>query len=271
MSIFTEGKVLKNQLMERIKDILVGAGWTYATTVPTTEYYILTSTGESGDKKLAFQYRGLPINGSATGDINTTTAVVASYRLIGGYENGTIARPSEAWKSMNISSAVVDPEVELTYWYTVNKDRLIMNIYTPESLANTPVLWYFGLPTTFTPEPDGKGFVAMTSYASSQASVLVADNVAELPTSNSAVVLTNYIALAPKSPNSSGVHTPAELLYGNTSIGIRGKIDSLYFLPNGSVNDGDILRVGARRYRATQLGTSSNNSFPSPTVVYQIS
>ena len=279
MSIFTEGSCLKSELLPKIVEIMVAAGWRNISSNPATEGYVMYSKGESGDKDLVFQIRPLPVNGAVAGDIHTSTAVVMSTRLIGGYTpnetegvDGVIDRPAEVWRALPIAPAVVSHEVELNYWYSVNKDRIIFNIYTPESLALLPVLFYIGIPTAYNSEPKSRGLVYGVSMTATTANnLLITDNVAELPSVVASFVIPNQVALPPKSPNSAGKHTPVECLYGNAAVGIRGKIDSLLFLPNGSINNGDILRVGAKRFRATSLAISGANAFPSSVILYQIS
>lgn len=279
MSIFLEGKCLKSELFDRIVELMESAGWRNISSDPTNEYAVMHSTGELGDKNLVFQFRPVAVNGAANTDIRTTTASMMTYRLINGYtpaeeENtaGTFERPNEAWRHLHIMTAAMQPTVEISYWYSINKNRVIFVFYAPESLNLAPASFYIGLPTHYTSEPESRGVIAMTSYYSTFANqVHISDEVAELPSITASKALTNLYTLPPKTPNSAGVHTPFELMFGDASVGIRGKLDSLYFLPNNVVNDGDILRFGAKRYRAVVLGIYSSNSFPTNTFIFQIS
>lgn len=277
MTIFLEDKCLKSELPNKIVQLMESVGWKNISSNLATDYYVMQSNGEQGDKDLVFQFRPFAVNG--TGDIASTTSFAMSYRLINGYTPsetpdtaGVFERPSETWRIMNITTGATDPSVELNLWYTVNKDRIILNIYTPESLNLLPVMIYIGLPTHYTSEPKSRGLVVLTSYSATTANVVMAsDTVAELPSLSAGTTFPTLYSLAPKSPNSAGLHTPCELFYGNAQVGIRGKIDSLYFLPNNSINDGDILKLGANRYRATNIGVSGNNCFPSNVIIYRIS
>ena len=279
MSIFTQTTSLKSDLAITIIDLLEKAGWNNVSSNYSTDFYVMNSKGETGDKDLYFQFR--PTSTTNTNDVTSTTATIMSYRLINGYTPnetdgvaGTFARTtSEAWRTWQIAQGTtVDPAVELNLWFSINKDRAIFNIYTPESLSLLPTLFYIGLPTSYTSEPLSRGVVAYSSMTSSFSNVAhVSDNVPELPTSATSITLANQIVLPPKSPNSAGIHTPVELSYGNASVGLRGKLDSLFFLPANSINDGNILKQGNKRFRATQLGVVSNNSFPTNCVIYQIS
>lgn len=279
--ILQEAKCTKAELFSKFIGLLIGAGWKDVSSNPTTDFVVLNSTGESNDKDLFIQFR--PTNVSNSQPIETTLYGVMSYRLINEYtpnENmgtaGTFGRTTaEAWKPLYIAqstTANLPLDLELTYRYHVNKNRIIFLIETPESMNLLPVLWYIGLPmNTFTSEPKSRGVVAMSSYYSGYSnSVHISDAVAEMPSLTTSTSKTNYCALPPKSPNSAGIHTPSELLYGDTSEGLRGKIDGIYFLPANSISNGDTLSLGSKRFRASVLASGSNNSFPSLVVIYQI-
>lgn len=279
MSIFLEGKCTKEELFNRIVDIMKSAGWKNISSAPTTEFAVMQSTGELGDKNLVFQMRPRAVNGADNTDIGTNTTSLMTYRLINGYTPsettgtaGTFERPNEAWRHLHIGAGAMNPQVELKYWYSVNKNRVIFVIYPPESLNLQPTAFYIGEPITYTSEPNSKGVIAMTTYYSSFSNqVHISDEVAELPSLTASKALTNIFTLPPKSPNSAGIHTPFELMFGDAAVGIRGKIDSLYFLPTNSINDGDILKFGSKRYRAVVFAVYSNNSFPTNTFIIQIS
>ncbi len=277
--IFQEGKCAKSELFGKIVDLMINAGWQNISSNPTTDFVVLNSKGESNDKDLFIQLRGASITN--TNNVETTLYGACSYRLIAGYTPnansgtaGTFARSSEGWKVAYLapsSTANLPLDLQMTYRYHVNKNRLIIIIETPEAMTLMPVMWYFGLPMeTYTPEPNSRGVIAATSYSASQAGIHITDAVAEMPSLSASTTKTVYCALPPKSPNSSMIHTPVEMLYGDASEGYRGKIDGIYFLPTNSINDGDYLNLGSKRFRATQLATSGNNAFPSANVIYQV-
>ena len=238
----------------------------------------MKSTGEDGTKNLHVQLRASATNN--TNPTDTTDYNVASYRLIEGYTPGasgaagTFNRPSEAWKNLYIvpSTSTVNGEVTVTYYYHVTKNRIIFIVETPETLAFGPVTHFIGLPLSFVSEPGSRGVVvASSAYGNAANAVLVSNAPGELPSDTSSSNRVIYATMPPKSPNSAGKHTPVEMFYGNTTEGIRGKLDGLYVLPAGGVNNGDTLNVGSKVFRAIVNGVGSTNSFPSTTLVIQTS
>lgn len=277
--IFQEGKCLKQNIIDKMIELMTGAGWKNISSKYDTDFIVMNSKGESNDKNLLLQFRyGSTTNASP---INTTVATIASYRLMDKYtpsltENtaGVFGRPTETWKYFYIAPiASLALDVELTYRYHVNKNRLIFIIETPESLNLMPIMYYMGLPDNhYTSEPDSRGVIAMCNYYGAYVnSVHICDAVAELPSVTLSSSRLNYCSLPPKSPNSAGIHTPVECMYGDTYEGYRGKIDGVFFLPNNSINNGDYLTLGSKRFRAIQLAVGSSNSYPSNTTIIQVS
>ena len=276
--IFSAGTCLKKETLTTMINLMKAAGWVDVSSNPATDFIVMNSKGESGDKNLFIQFRQ-----SSTTNVNpidSTDYNVASYRLIGGYTPGTVGtagvftRPAEVWRNLYVAptTVLINSENSMTYYYHVNKNRIIFVAETPESLGFAPVTHYFGLPTSFVNEPDSRGVVAVSStYGVTANNVLVTNAAGELPSDTASSTRIIYASLAPKSPNSAGKHTPVEMYYGNTIEGIRGKLDGLYVIPAGGVNNGDTLTVGTKQFRVVVNGVGSTNSFPSTTLVCQIS
>lgn len=278
--IFSAGTCKKKEVLTTMINLMKAAGWVDVSSNPTTDFIVMNSKGESGDKELFIQFRQGSISGVGTNPIDSTDYNVASYRLIGGYvpgapgAAGVFEKNTEAWRSFYISptTTLINNEVMMTYFYHVNKNRIIYVMETPESLGFAPVTHYFGLPLSFVSEPKSRGVIAASStYAVTANSVLVTNAAGELPEDLVSSPRLIYATMPPKSPNSAGKHTPVEMYYGNGTEGTRGKIDGLYIIPAGGVNNGDILMVGVKRFRAIVNGVASTNSFPSSTLVCQIS
>ena len=276
--IFSAGTCKKKDIIKTMVDLMKTAGWKDVSSNPTTDFIVLNSKGEAGNKDLFIQFRTSAANNA--NPIDSTDYNVASYRLIEGYTPGAagaagvFARPSESWKALHIVPSVsqISQEVTMTYYYHVNKDRIIFIAETPESVNTGPITHYFGLPLIFTNDTGSRGVVAVSSAYSNLANGLLVSNAAgELPSDNASSTRIIYATLPPKTPNSAGKHTPVEMYYGNTSEGIRGKLDGLYVLPAGGLNNGDTLTVGSKTFRAVVNGVGSTNSFPSTTLVCQIS
>lgn len=276
--IFSAGTCKKKETITTLVNLMKAAGWQDVSSNPTTDFFVLKSKGEAGNKDLFIQLR--PGSLTNTNPVDTTDYNVASYRLIESYTPGApgvagvFGRPAEAWRALYIAptTALINQEVTMTYYYHANKDRIIFIAETPESLAYGPVTHYFGLPTSFVSEPGSRGVVVVSSaYGVTANTVLVTNAAGELPSDAASSTRIIYATLPPKSPNSAGKHTPVEMFYGNTTEGIRGKLDGLYVLPAGGTNNGDTLNVGVKKFRAVVNGVGSTNSFPSTTLVIQIS
>lgn len=275
--IFSRGTCKKKEILVTMVNLMKAAGWTDVSSNPATDFIVMNSKGESGDKDLFIQFRNG--NVSNTNPIDTTDYNVASFRLISEYvpgstgTAGTFERPSEAWRSFYVAptTSTISNEVTMTYYYHVNKNRIIFVIETPESLSFAPATHYFGLPISFASEPKSRGLIAASStYAVTASNVFVTNAAGELPSDTASSARVVYSAMPPKSPNSAGKHTPVEMYYGNTTEGIRGKLDGIFVIPAGGVNNGDTLTVGSKLFRAVVNGTASSNSFPSTTLFIQI-
>lgn len=278
--IFSAGTCLKKETLTNMINLMKAAGWQDVSSNPTTDFFVMNSKGESGDKNLFIQFRQGSTSGVGTNPIDSTDYNVASYRLIGGYTpgadgtSGVFERPTETWRNLYIAptTALINNEVTMTYYYHVNKNRIIYTIETPDSLGHAPVTHYFGLPTSFVDEPDSRGVIgASSAYGVTANNVLVTNSAGEIPSDAASTTRVIYSTLPPKSPNSAGKHTPVEMYYGNTTEGIRGKLDGVYVIPPGGVNNGDTLVVGTKQFRVVVNGVGSTNSFPSTTLIYQIS
>jgi len=275
--IFSTGTCKKKEILTTMIELMKAAGWQNVSSNPATDFFVMHSKGESGDKNLYMQFR----NGNVTNanPIDTTDYNVASYRLVGGYTPGSpgtagvFQKATEAWRVFYVAptTTVINNEVEMTYYYHVNKNRIIFVLETPISLGFSPVTHYFGLPVSFVSEPNSRGVIAASStYAVTANNVLVSNAAGELPEDAVSSTRIVYSTLPPKSPNSAGIHTPVEMYYGNGTEGMRGKIDGLYVIPAGGVNNGDIMTVGVKRFKAIVNGVASSNSFPSTTLVCQV-
>lgn len=280
--IFTEGKVVKKDFFSKLIDMMTAAGWTNVSSNAATDFVVMNSKGESGDKDLFIQIR--PTNITNVNPTDSTDYNVMSYRFVEGYTPGatgvagTFARTTtETWTALHIVptavAATTNMDIELTYFYHVNKNRIIMAIETPPSTATAPQLFYLGLPdVTYTTESGSKGALcAVSSYPKANATLHISNASDGLPSETASLTRNVYATLSPKNPNSAGLYTISEILYGNNIEGIRGKLTGIYQMPNGNINNGDIITIGAKEYRVVVThSVSSNNSFSSVTFVIQI-
>lgn len=278
--IFTSGTAAKSGMYQKILDLFLAAGWTNISSNPATDYDVLRSTGEAGDKQLIIQLR--PLNLSGANSTITTDYSQCSYRLVESYTPGasgvagTFGKAAEGWNSITLipvaNTTTHSKDTLLTYWVHVNKNRMIISIESPSSVAKAPVVHYIGIPdVTNASEPGSRGLlVGNSSLAKTAANLHITNAVGELPSDAASSTRTIYCQLAPKNPNSAGLYTFSEALYGSTAEGIRGKISGMFFLPNGGINQGDTITIGTKKYRVVVAESSGNNSFPSLTFAFQI-
>lgn len=280
-TIFTTGTVLKNQAFDFIVDSFLAAGWVNVSSNPTTDFVVLQSTGEAGDKTLTIQLRST----SATNinDTKTTDFNVISYRLVEGYTpgvsgaSGTFTRPSETWIGLHLVPTAVTgttaAATELTYFMHVDKNRMIVVFETPPSIALGAIVWYIGLPNVnWASEPGSRGLLVATSaYPRSAQTIHITNTPDKIASETASSTRLIYCELAPKNPNSEGLYAFSDMRYGNTAESWRGRLDGIYAIPLMNVNAGDILNVDSRKFRVVVAQTiSTNNSFPTSAFVIQI-
>ena len=277
-AIFTPGTCLKKELYQTIINAFLAAGWQNVSSNPATDFDVLTSPGEDGDKSLTIQLR--PTNTSNGNSVITTDNNVCSYRLIESYtpgspgSAGTFGRPSEAWNNLYIvpSTSAVSMDTPMTYWLHVNKNRLIIVIETPPATGIGPVTHFIGLPDeVMVSEPGSRGLlVASSAYSKGNGVVHITNTPGELAPESTSSTRTIYCQLAPKNPNSAGRHIMSPMKYGNGSESYRGLLSDLFALPAGSGSTGDIVMEGPKKYRLIVNQNASYNSFPSTTLAIRI-
>lgn len=277
--IFTSGTVQKNQVYQKIIDSFISAGWTNISSNPATDFDVLKSVGEAGDKNLIIQLR--PGNATNVNPITTTDYNVMSYRLIGDYTPGapgvagTTTRSAEAWTLLYIipTATTVPQTTIMTYYMHVNKNRLIISLETPPAVGQAPIVHYIGLPdTVWCTESGSRGLlVASSAYPKTNVTLHITNTPQEVASETASSTRTLYVQLAPKNPNAAGLISHSEVTYGNTAESWRGKLTGLYQLPNGGISNGDTYNIGTRKFRAiVAQNVASQNSFSSNTFGIQI-
>lgn len=268
--IFTSGTVQKNGVYAMMINAFIAAGWTNISSHAVTDFDVLRSPGEAGDKNLIIQIR--PGNATNVNPITTTDYNVMSYRLIGDYTPGapgvagTTTRAAEAWTLMYIvpTATTVPQATTMTYFMNVNKNRMIIVLETPPAISQLPVMHYIGLPDqTYASEPASRGLlVASSAYPKTNATLHITNTPGEVASETASSTRTLYCELAPKNPNSAGMFAFSEIMYGSSTEGFRGKLNGIYALPSGGVNNGDIVNVGTKVFRiVVNQAVASQNSF----------
>ncbi|MMZ42210.1 hypothetical protein D1872_37300 [compost metagenome] len=276
--IFTSGTCAKSDLYSTIINAFVSAGWTNVSSNPTVDFDVLQSPSEAGGRLLTIQLRAT--NATNVNSIVTTDNNAMAYRLVESYTPGTagaagtFGRPvSEAWNLIYVvpTATAVSMNTMLTYFISVNKNRMIIVIETPPATTLAPVIHYIGLPDTlYTAEAGSRGVLVATTFgARSATTVHVSNAPSELASEAVSSVRTVYCLLAPRNPNAAGLYSLSDMKYGSTAESYRGKLSGLYALPSGNVNNGDVITQGAKKYRVT-VAAPGTTSFPTTVFAIQI-
>lgn len=284
MGVFVKGTCLKSDLYDTIKNAMIAAGWQNVSSNAGTDYDVLTSTGETGDKQLVFQMRPLPVAGG-TASVITGNNHAASIRLVGGYTPGTggvagtfdRTTAAEPWRALYFAAAAtsvtIDKGTTVSYVMFVNKNRVVVNISYPPAINVPPCTIWIGMPDdTYCSEPRSRGLLLACSANSSGAlsTIQATDNAGELASSASSVPRNFYTRLAPKNPNSAGKYTISEIFYGDDGEGVRGKLTDVFALPSQNILHGDTITVGTRDYFVIVNGTSGTDDFPAKALAVPI-
>jgi hypothetical protein len=282
-SIFTTETVLKSNLYNRIKELLVLGGWQNVSSNPTTDFDVFYSTGIAGDKKLYFQMKDT--DGYSTGSV-----AYFSTRLIGTYTPGTAgvsgvfdsARSTETWKRMHpiyVNVASTNPvSTPLKLTYSVNKDRIVFFCEAPLASNVTANMNYIGAMSMFESAPNSRSMVLASScITGSDMPTAIKGSVAYSDSMLSSD-LTPYKITSPGEYNNDDVRMISEIGAGSATEGTRGKLDGLYVLTVNTNNSrtitGDILTDGTNKYKVFTVGNNGNSSvaalFPWATNYYAV-
>jgi hypothetical protein len=257
--------ILKGQMYQRIKDLLISAGWQNISSKPLTDYDIFYSTGEAGDKNIYFQM--LDYSNTAT-----TTGNYIRVKLINKYTPGTSGtagtfdanRTSESWRNVILFTNLVAIDAPITFSYQVNKDRIVfyadpaLSIYQNSNSGN---IVHLGVPILFESEPNSRGMtIAQGFYDSTIVGAAHNYVISTNPpyTDNGATDgLLTYKITPPAEYNNSDERIMSEICYGGTVEGLRGKFDGFYALYGDytRTGHGDILTDGVSTYKVCKLIT----------------
>lgn len=271
--IFTSGSCLKNELFDIIIAAMVSAGWENVSSLASSDFIVMKSTGVNSDKSLCFQIRAT--NTSNTNSVISTDYCTASLRFIDTYipgdtgVAGTVGRISAGWWNLPIvpvvNTTTLSGATTLNYKLYTDKNRVMVAIEYPPATGYSPLFWMIGLPDTVqVPETGNKGLIfATTSYATTSANIYINDNPDGLGSAAAAYAMPTYTVLSPKNPNNANKYAMSEVYYGSTTEGIRGTVDGVYLLPITNSLTGDIIEVGAEEYYTLICQSYGSNSFSS--------
>lgn len=252
--------ITKGQIYQRIKDLLVSAGWQNISSKPASDFDVFYSKGEAGDKELYFQIQD-------TNATATSTGCYIGTRLINKYTPGSAGvagvfdRPSEAWRLTYLFNNVVAVDTPIVFSYHVNKDRIVFFPDTPLSLVNAGItgnIVYLGCPILFETETNSRGVVlAQTTYnntINSGHNYIVVTNPPYTDLGATEALLT-YKLTPSAEYNNADKRVISEIAYGNGVEGMRGKFDGFFALNGGNTRTGhgDILTDGVNTYKVVKI------------------
>ena len=290
--LFKTGKCRKFEFFDILISEIKEAGWKDISSNPDGDFIVMNSKGEQGDKNLILQIRDWNITNASTSSVRTTDSSSFGVRMPLGYVpdeghrvSGVFQRPNTTWNfayvypvSTNANSAsMYDKNVRIDYAIAADKDNIIYVITPAIATTYGSIVTFMGLPDErHTLEENSDGCIFASTFGNGYAAntVSVANNCSEMNVqaadiSNRAMKAT----LAVHNPNAAGLYALADIGYESTSEGLRGKLNSILFLPNINILNNDVVMDGEHKYKIAicQAVTAfAFNSFPTQAIVYRI-
>lgn len=259
--VFKEELILKKDIYNRMIELFKDAGWSDVSSKPSSDFNVLKSTGEDGDKELCFQIRATDINNR--NDVRETAYTNFSIRLIEKYvprgfdQSGIIERSNEPWHNIRFYRSNSNLNDHFLFYHHVDKDKgiFVFKKKFESSSTATSELFYIGLPKSFITENKSSGVISFATYG--QVGSYYSDRY------NNRIRITNH----PTSPSrNSYFMTPIYRIFSGTSSeinkiylnkinyednvsGVRGEIEGIYAIPNSQFVDGDIVKAGNKKYK----------------------
>lgn len=272
--IFQSGTVLKGGIYDLIVNKLVAAGWVDVSSKPATDYMVLTSAGNTGDKALVLNLRDVNVAGANS--VKTTNYNTMSYRLQDTYAPGasgvagTFGRSALAWTALDIvptatTSGSLAMDTTVNYKVYADASKIILALEYPIATGFSPLLIYIGQPdSVYVGESSSRGMIVATTANTTTAANIVISNSPDGMGITSAPYVMPTTALMPLSnPNAAGKYFESDIYYQGASEGIRGKLDGVLCLLNSRIATGDIITIGTKTYYALVCHTQGATSFPS--------
>jgi hypothetical protein len=279
--IMTAGSCLKSNIYKTIRDAMIAAGWQDVSSLASTDFSVMYSPGKDGSRALYLQMR--PQNYVGTNSVETTDYSHISFRMLDTYTPGaagvagTIPRNANAWYDLALiqeayTGVTVPQTSTIDYRLYVDLNKVVFLIIPPSSYGLYPILHFIGLPDTlFANEPLSRGMIWAGSYLSAHGTaqtITVSNTPGGVAAAAAPYTEPLYCQLAPKNPNAAGAYSISEIYYGNTTEGIRGKIDGIYALPYQNIVNGDILTIGTSKYQV--IYGPGPTSFPTTAIAIKI-
>lgn len=272
--IFTSGTCLKSAVYQLIIDKLVAAGWTDASSLASSDYVVLTSTGNTGDKGLILNIRD--VNATPANSVVSTDYCVMSYRLQDTYVAGTtgvagtFGRSSLAWTNLYLvpvaaTTTTLSASTPITYHVYADASKIILLLEYPYASGYSPTLIYMGAPdTTYVTESASRGvLVGVTNNGTTAASVMVCNTSDDQASVTAPYAMATSALLPSYNPNGAGKYAISEIYYGSSTESIRGKLDGVLCAYNSKLLTGDTVTIGTYTYYVAVCASVNVVSFPS--------
>lgn len=280
--IFQSGSCLKKDLYQLIIDRLKAAGWVDISSLASTDYVVLSSTGNTEDKQLLLNLRPIPAAGTAANNVTTSNFSTMSYRLQTSYTPGaagvagTFGRPSLAWTDLVLMPTAVATQYAqdtlVNYKVYADKNKIILALEYPAATGFSPIIIYLGQPdTTYMSESKNAGCICATSaLATTAGSLTICDSPDGMGTLAAPYAIPTKAFLPSKSPNNGNIFITSDIIYDSTTEGFRGKLDGLLCVTNTNVLTGDKHYEKGNEYYTLCCHTLTNTSFPSQAILVRI-
>ncbi|WP_371380918.1 hypothetical protein [Sporomusa aerivorans] len=279
--VFSSGTCLKSQIYQLIIDKLVAAGWTDTSSLASSDFVVLKSTGNNGDKNLILNIRDT--NASAANSVVSTDYCVMSYRLQDTYTPGTtgvagtFGRSSLAWTALYLApvsalTTTLAAATPINYKVYADASKIILLLEYPYATGYSPTLIYMGQPdTVYVTESNNRGCLTGTTNNGTTASSVMICNTSDDQASATAPYAIATSALLPsKNPNGAGKYAVSEIYYGSTTESIRGKLDGVLCAYNSNLLTGDQITIGTYTYYVAVCASVNVLSFPSLALLVRI-
>ncbi|MDR3091029.1 MAG: hypothetical protein LBU36_02355 [Clostridiales bacterium] len=286
--IFNVSQCRKYEFFDILLEAMTNAGWTNID--DDGSEYLLKSTGEDGSQNYVVQLRDWYVTSQAAGSVRTTGQSCFGVRFPLGYTgdsvNGiTLARPATTYNAAFLfpictttaGASVYDKNVFIKYALSVSKESVCFVIIPATATGYGCLAAFFGAPDVkYTLDASSDGLVFASSFGLGYANnyLSVANNCSEIGTALPDKADRSVRSAVPiRNANGANKYLMTDIYYENNLEGVRGKINSLLFLPNTNILTGDdiISEDTNYRYKAAVCepqGSNARTSFPSQACAY---
>lgn len=269
------GTVAKSQLISTIINNIISSGfWSNVASAPA-DGYVLKSLGSSGSDALFVIFNDTALAGTASAQ-NFVANIAENYVPGDPGIAGAFTNKSADANCYICSNTGIDLNTKMDYWVEVTADRIVLAVQTIDAIGHPPAVFYFGLPIRLFTVDSGSN-QTMTILGSNVTGFnAVANQVKCLKDVTGTLwpAYTEFYMLTPKNPDVNGNYNISELYFGNTNIGLRGKLDTFFILPNQNIVNKDTLTVNTTTYKvfitSTFAGVTTFDNFPTTAFAVKI-